>query len=200
MELDEIKNIWKEKKAGDVSIEPSLYNDLLSQIKKAEKKVIIRYVIMSFFMTFAFYVFTGILFSLKQYEDLTYVGIYLLLAAMISVFIIVWSTVIILKKGNISNQSIDFLKSVRKKLLRRRLIRKIIIPIYLAAITIGITLVYIEALSPYTILTRILVHILVVLLILGISIIAYKRERKRDERIFKPIENRINELLKDYDK
>lgn len=200
MEFDELKDIWKENKAKDISIEPAKYDGLISQVKKAEKKVIIRYIVMTFFMSFAFYVFIGKLISYKRYDDLTYAGIYLLLIAMTSVGIMVWSTVIILKKNNISNPSIEFLKNINRKLKRRTLIKKIIIPIYLAAITLGITLVYIEVLEPFTMYMRIFLHILVLIFIYGVSVIATKRENKLYERTYKPIENKINELLSEYEK
>ncbi|MEO8512587.1 MAG: hypothetical protein ABI543_03435 [Ignavibacteria bacterium] len=198
MEFDELKDIWKENKAKNISIEPAEYNGLISRIKKAEKKVIIRYLVMSFFMAFAFYVFIGKILSVKHYDELTYIGMYLLLAAMLSVFIMVWSTVIILKKNNISNPSIDFLKNISRKLKRRTLIKKIIIPIYLAAITVGITLVYIEVLAPFTIYMRIFLHILVLIFIYGVSVIATKRENRLYEKTYKPIELKINELLNEY--
>lgn len=200
MEFEKLKDIWKENKAKNTSIEPAEYDDLISQVKKAEKKVIIRYIVMTFFMSFAFYVFIEKLLSVKKYDDLTYIGIYLLLAAMISVGVMVWSTVIILKKNNISNPSIDFLKNINRKLKRRTLIKKIIIPVYLAAITVGITLVYIEVLEPFTAYLRILLHILVLIFIYAVSIIATKRENKLYERTYKPIELKINELLNEYEK
>ncbi len=200
MEFEELKDIWKENKAKNTSIEPAEYDDLISQVKKAEKKVVIRYIVMTFFMSFAFYVFIEKLLSVKRYDDLTYTGIYLLLAAMISVGVMVWSTVIILKKNNISNPSIDFLKNINRKLKRRTLIKKIIIPVYLAAITVGITLVYIEVLEPFTAYVRILLHILVLIFIYAVSIIATKRENKLYERTYKPIELKINELLSEYEK
>ena len=200
MEFEKLKDIWKENKAKNISIEPAEYDDLISQVKKAEKKVIIRYIVMTFFMSFAFYVFIEKLLSVKKYDDLTYIGIYLLLAAMISVGVMVWSTVIILKKNNISNPSIDFLKNINRKLKRRTLIKKIIIPVYLAAITVGITLVYIEVLEPFTAYLRILLHILVLIFIYAVSIIATKRENKLYERTYKPIELKINELLNEYEK
>ncbi len=198
MEFDELKNIWKENKAKNISIEPAEYDGLISGIKKAEKKVITRYLVMSFFMAFAFYIFIGKILSIKHYNELTYIGMYLLLAAMLSVFIMVWSTVIILKKNNISNPSIDFLKNISRKLKRRTLIKKIIIPIYLAAITVGITLVYIEVLAPFTIYMRIFLHILVLIFIFGVSVIATKRENRLYEKTYKPIELKINELLSEY--
>lgn len=200
MEFDELKDIWKENKAKDISIEPAKYDGLITQLKKAEKKVIIRYIVMTFFMSFAFYVFIDKLLSFKRYDDLTYIGIYLLLIAMVSVGVMVWSTVIILKKNNIINPSVEFLKNINGKFRRRKLIRKVIIPIYLATITVGITLVYIEVLSPLAMYLRIIIHILVVIFILGISKLATKREDRRYERTVKPIETKINELLSEYEK
>lgn len=199
MEFEELKDIWKENKAKNISIESAKYDSLILQVKKTEKKVIIRYIAMTFFMSFAFYVFVGKLLSYKHYDGLTYIGIYLLLAAMTSVGIMVWSTVIILKKNNIINPSIEFLKNINRKFKRRRLIRKVIIPVYLATITVGITLIYIEVLSPLEMYIRIIIHVFVIIFILGISKFATMREDRRYERTVKPIETKINELLSEYE-
>lgn len=198
MELDELKNIWKENKAKDIIPGKLDYESLLAKLRKAERKVYIRYILMTFFMAVAFYTLGGKVLSLKKYDDLTYAGIYLIFAAMISVGIMVWSTVIILSKNDTTSPGIDFLKKVKKKFNRRRLIRKIVIPVYLFAITIGISLVYIEVFSPYSTATRIAVHVGVVIFLLAISFLARRREIARDKRVYAPIEEQIDSLLKEY--
>ena len=200
MELDDLKNIWKEKKGNNLSAEPVEYDGLIETLKKAEKNVIIRYIFMSIFMAITVGVFISQFFGPKAFNDLTYFGIYLLLTAMLLVFLMVWSTAIIMKKDNISDPGIDFLKSVRKKFNRRNMIRKIVIPIYLAAITIGVSLVYVEILSRYSLTIRILAHILVIVFIVTISVIASRQEKKRYEKTYKPIEARLDELLAEYEK
>lgn len=199
MEFEELKDIWKENKAKDIRFKPGEYDDIISNLRRSERKVIIRYIFMTFFMSYAFYIFIGKLIGFKRYDDLTYIGIYLLLIAMVSVGVMVWSTVIILKKNNIINPSVDFLKNINRKFRRRKLIRKVIIPVYMATITLGITLIYIEVLSSVELYLRILIHILVVIIILGISKFATIREDRRYERTVKPIETKINELLSEYE-
>lgn len=199
MEIDDLKNIWKENTSRNTAPDSGSGSSLIETLKKAERKVLARYLLMSFFMAFAFYILGGKVLSLKQYDNLTYTGMYLLFAAMIAVFTIVWSTFIIFRKNDISNPSIEFLKSIKKKFERRKMIRRIIIPVYLAAITLGITLVYIEVLSPLETFMRVLIHIFVVVFILAVSYLASKREKRRYERTYKLIEGRIDELLKDYD-
>jgi len=198
MELDELKNIWKENKAKDISPDTLNYESLITKLRKAEKKVLFRYLLMTFFMAFAFYTLGGKVLSHKRYDDLTYAGFYLLFTAMISVGIMVWSTLIILNKKNIANPSYEFLLRVKKKFSRRRIIRKIVIPIYLFAITLGVSLIYIEVFAPFSMTTRIIVHITVIVFILAISFIARRREMIRDERTYKPIEEQIDSILKEY--
>lgn len=198
MEIDELKNIWKESKTNNIKSSGDEYESMISKLRKAERKVLVRYSIMTFFMAFAFYMLGGKVLSYKKYDDLTYAGFYLLFAAMLSVGIMVWSTVIILKKNNITNPGLDFLKQVKNKFNRRKLIRKIVIPIYLAAITVGVSLIYLEVFSLYSITARIIIHIAVVVFILVISYIASKREKMRDEKIYKPIEEQIDGLIKEY--
>lgn len=198
MEIDELKNIWKENKAGTIGGKPAEYESLLSKLRKAEKKVLFRYMLMTFFMTFAFYTLGGKVFSHKRYDDLTYAGFYLLFTAMISVAIMVWSTLIILNKKNIANPSHEFLLRVKKKFNRRRVIRKIVIPVYLFAITLGVSLIYLEVFAPFSLTTRIIVHISVIVFILSVSFIARRREMIRDEKTYKPLEEQIDNILKEY--
>lgn len=198
MEIDELKNIWKENKAADSGTKPAEYESLVTRLRKAEKKVLFRYLLMTFFMAFAFYTLGGKVLSHKKYDDLTYAGFYLLFTAMISVGIMVWSTLIILNKKNIANPSHEFLLRVKKKFSRRRIIRKIVIPVYLFAITLGISLIYLEVFAPFSLTTRIIVHIAVIVFILAVSFIARKREMIREERTYKPLEEQIDSILKEY--
>ena len=197
MEIDDLKNIYKEKKATAEFTATGEYDSLMTQLRRSERKVWIRSGLMTFFMLFAVYTLGGRAMSTKQYDPLTYAGFYLIFAAMAAVFIFVWSSVIVLRKKEVVTPSIQFLKKARRKLARRSLIRKIVIPVYLAAITIGITLVYIEVLAPLELLHRLLIHLLVIVFIVGISYIASRRERKRYETIYKPLEAQIDVLLKE---
>ncbi|NOS83964.1 MAG: hypothetical protein HOP31_02390 [Ignavibacteria bacterium] len=199
MEIDELKNIWKENKPGKSLPEKGMYESVMDVLKKAEKKVLLRYFLMSVFMLITFYFLGNVILGNNTFNDLSYAGFYLLFTAMIAVFFIVWSTAIIFRKNNISNPSIDFLKSVKKKFERRKMVRKIVIPVYLGAIITGITLVYIEVLADLDILIRLLIHFGVIVFVLIISYFVSKREKKRYEKTYKPIEDRIDELLKDYE-
>lgn len=199
MEIDELKNIWKENKPGRFLPGSGTNESVMNVLKKAERKVLFRYGLMSLFMLMTFYYIGNVIMRNNTFNELSYAGFYLLFTAMIAVFFIVWSTAIIFRRNNISNPSIEFLKSVKRKFERRKMIRKVIIPVYLAAITAGVTLVYIEVLSPLEIYLRILIHFLVVIFILAVSYFASKREKRMYEKVYKPIEERINALLQEYD-
>ncbi len=200
METDELKNIWKEQKAEGKNTSGNIYESIMEVLKKAERKTFARYILMTIFVAITIYTLGGKVLSLKHYQPLTYAGIYLLFAAMITVLIFVWSTIIIPKNKKISSPSIEFIKSIQVKFRRRRLIRRIVIPVYIAAIIVGVTLVYLEVLQDLTILNRILIHIGVIIFLLLLSWFASAREKKRYEKIYKPIEERIDELLEDYNK
>lgn len=199
MEIDELKNIWKENKPAKSAPDKGMYESVMDVLKKAERKVLFRYGLMSIFMLITFYFLGNVILRNNTFNDLSYAGFYLLFAAMIAVFFMVWSTAIIFRKNHISEPSIDFLKSVKKKFDRRKMVRKIVIPVYLGAIITGITLVYIEVLSGLDILIRLLIHLGVIVFVLIISYFVSKREKKRYEKTYKPIEERIDELLKEYD-
>jgi len=197
MEIDDLKNIYKEKKASGDFTGTGEYDSLMSQLKKSERKQWLRNILMTFFMAFAVYILGGKVLSHKHYDTFTYAGIYLIFAAMAAVFIFVWSSAIVFRKKEVTTPSIQFLQMARKKLARRTLIRRIIIPIYLAAITVGITLVYIEVLSPLEMLYRLLLHLLAIVFIMLVSFIAVRRERKRYEKVYKPLQEQIERLLND---
>ncbi|HWA06447.1 MAG TPA: hypothetical protein VG961_07855 [Ignavibacteria bacterium] len=199
MEIDELKNIWKENKPGRSLSESGIYESVMDVLKKAERKILFRYGLMSVFMLITFYFLGNVIMRNNTFNDLSYAGFYLLFTAMIAVFFIVWSTAIIFRRNNISNPSIDFLKSVKKKFERRKMVRKIVIPIYLGAIITGVTLVYVEVLAGLETMTRILIHLSVVLFIIVISYFVSKREKKLYEKTYKPIEERIDGLLNDYE-
>lgn len=199
MEIDELKNIWKENKPAKSAPDKGMYESVMDVLKKAERKVLFRYGLMSIFMLITFYFLGNVILRNNTFNDLSYAGFYLLFTAMIAVLFVVWSTAIIFRKNNISNPSIEFLKGIKKKFERRKMIRKVIIPVYLAAITAGITLVYIEVLSPLEMYLRVLIHLLVVVFILAVSYIASKKEKRRYEKVYRPIEERINALLQEYD-
>ncbi len=200
MEIDDLKNIYKEKKASAEFNGPGQYDSLMTQLRRSERKVWIRSGLMTFFMLFAVYTLGGRAVSAKQYDPLTYAGFYLIFAAMAAVFVFVWSSVIVLRKKEVVTPSIQFLKKARRKLARRSLIRKIVIPVYLTAIIVGITLIYIEVLAPLDLIYRLLIHLLVIVFIIGISYIASRKERKRYETIYKPLESQIDVLLKEINR
>ncbi len=200
MEIDDLKNIYKGKKASAEFNGPGQYDSLMTQLRRSERKVWIRSGLMTFFMLFAVYTLGGRAVSAKQYDPLTYAGFYLIFAAMAAVFVFVWSSVIVLRKKEVVTPSIQFLKKARRKLARRSLIRKIVIPVYLTAIIVGITLIYIEVLAPLDLIYRLLIHLLVIVFIIGISYIASRKERKRYETIYRPLESQIDVLLKEINR
>jgi len=199
MEIDDLKNIFKEKKASGEFTGTGEYDSLITKLRKSERKVWVRSMLMTFFMGSAFYILGGKVLSLKQYETLTYAGMYLIFAAMAAVFLLVWSSVIIMRKKEMITPSVLFLQKVRRKLARRTLIRKTVIPVYLTAITVGVTLVYIEVLASLEMMYRLAIHLIVILFFLGVSYIASRRERTRYERVYKPMESQIDLLLNEME-
>lgn len=197
MEIDDLKNIYKEKKASAEFTGTGEYDSLMTQLRKSERKVWLRSIFMTFSMLFAVYVLGGKAISAKQYDPMTYAGFYLIFAAMAAVFVFVWSSIIVLRKKEVVKPSIQFLEKARRKLVRRSLIRKIVIPVYLAAIIVGITLIYIEVLATLDLLYRMLIHLLVVIFILAVSYLASRKERKRYETIYRPLQTQIEGLLKE---
>lgn len=195
MEINELKNIWKTQKAGNINANIKSYDSLIDGLRKNEKHVLKKYIIMSFFMLAAFNILLSKIFSIKQYEPLTYTGFYLILISMTAMFILLWSNIIFLGKKTLLAQNTDFLEKIQVKLKRRRIIRKIALPVYLLLISTGITFVFIEILRKLDTLPRVALHLGVIVFILGISYIASRKENKRYNEQLKPLERKINSII-----
>lgn len=197
MEIEEIKNIWKEQKARDNEVKTSgYYSSLLEQLEKNEKKTKRNYIYMSIILllTIAFIDRTAVE-SMHDKTFLTWTGfglIYLAMAAMITVS---WATVIKFKINSITESSMDFLKRAKEKLTLRNKIRTIGVPVYISLLTIGITFTYIQITGPMKTGYRILTFAVFYAFIISVSAAAYKKEKKKYIKNVKPIEDRINELL-----
>lgn len=197
MEINDIKNIWKEQKAIDVQIRTSEhYSGLLDQIKKNEKKTKRTYVFMSIIMLLTIYVIdkTAIE-NIPGKTVLTWIGFGLIFTAIVGMIYVSWSTVIKFKINNVTESSMDFLKQAKEKMALRNKIRTIGIPIYITVLTAGISLVYIQITAPMKIELRVLTFTLLYLFLIIITWISVRKEKKKYLRKVKPIEDKIDEFL-----
>lgn len=197
MEINDIKNIWKEQKAIDVQIRTSEhYSGLLDQIKKNEKKTKRTYVFMSIIMLLTIYVIdkTAIE-NIPGKTVLTWIGFGLIFTAIVGMIYVSWSTVIKFKINNVTESSMDFLKQAKEKMALRNKIRTIGIPIYITMLTAGISLVYIQITAPMKIELRVLTFTLLYLFLIIITWISVRKEKKKYLRKVKPIEDKIDEFL-----
>lgn len=197
MEINDIKNIWKEQKAVDVQIKTSEhYSSLLDQIKKNEKKTKRNYVFMSIIMLLTIYVIdkTAIE-NIPGKTTLTWIGFGLIFTAIIGMIYVSWSTVIKFRINNVTESSMDFLKMAKEKMDLRNKIRTIGIPVYISMLTVGISLTYIQITAPMKTEYRVLTFALLYLFLFIITVISVKKEKKKYLKKVKPIEDKINEFL-----
>lgn len=200
MEIEKIKNLWKEQKSKDVEVKSThYYTSLLDGLKRNEKKVKRNYIIMSISMLFTiFFIDKVAVESMTDKTILTWVGFGLIYLAIIAIIYVSWATVIKFDVNGITDSSLEFLRSAREKLRLRNKLRTIGIPVYTALLTIGITFVYIQVTALLELKYKIITYTLFYLFIGIITLVSYIREKKKYLKEVKPIEDQIDELTNDY--
>lgn len=200
MEIEKIKNLWKEQKSKDIEVKSThYYTSLLDGLKRNEKKVKRNYIIMSISMLFTiFFIDKVAVESMTDKTILTWVGFGLIYLAIIAIIYVSWATVIKFDVNGITDSSLEFLRSAREKLRLRNKLRTIGIPVYTALLTIGITFVYIQVTALMELKYKIITYTLFYLFIGIITLVSYIREKKKYLKEVKPIEDQIDELTNDY--
>ncbi|MBE2227326.1 MAG: hypothetical protein IAE93_08295 [Ignavibacteria bacterium] len=200
MEIEEIKNLWKEQKTRDIEIKSTqYYTSLLDGLKKNEKKVKRNYIIMSIVMLFTiFFIDKVAVESMTDKTMLTWAGFWMIYLAIAAIIYVSWATVIKFDVKGLTESSLEFLKTAREKLRLRNRLRTIGIPVYTALLTIGITFVYIQVTAPMELIYKVITYTLFYLLMAIITVFSYKREKKKYLNEVKPIEDKLDTLLNEH--
>ncbi|HAX48825.1 MAG TPA: hypothetical protein PK605_05685 [Ignavibacteria bacterium] len=200
MEIEEIKNLWKEQKTRDIEIKSTqYYTSLLDGLKKNEKKVKRNYIIMSIVMLFTiFFIDKVAVESMTDKTMLTWAGFWMIYLAIAAIIYVSWATVIKFDVKGLTESSLEFLKTAREKLRLRNRLRTIGIPVYTALLTIGITFVYIQVTAPMELIYKVITYTLFYLFMAIITVFSYKREKKKYLNEVKPIEDKLDTLLNEH--
>jgi len=200
LEIEEIKNLWKEQKTRDIEIKSTqYYTSLLDGLKKNEKKVKRNYIIMSIVMLFTiFFIDKVAVESMTDKTMLTWAGFWMIYLAIAAIIYVSWATVIKFDVKGLTESSLEFLKTAREKLRLRNRLRTIGIPVYTALLTIGITFVYIQVTAPMELIYKVITYTLFYLFIASITVFSYKREKKKYLNEVKPIEDKLDTLLNEH--
>jgi len=200
LEIEEIKNLWKEQKTRDIEIKSTqYYTSLLDGLKKNEKKVKRNYIIMSIVMLFTiFFIDKVAVESMTDKTMLTWAGFWMIYLAIAAIIYVSWATVIKFDVKGLTESSLEFLKTAREKLRLRNRLRTIGIPVYTALLTIGITFVYIQVTAPMELIYKVITYTLFYLFMAIITVFSYKREKKKYLNEVKPIEDKLDTLLNEH--
>jgi len=200
LEIEEIKNLWKEQKTRDIEIKSTqYYTSLLDGLKKNEKKVKRNYIIMSIVMLFTiFFIDKVAVESMTDKTMLTWAGFWMIYLAIAAIIYVSWATVIKFDVKGLTESSLEFLKTAREKLRLRNRLRTIGIPVYTALLTIGITFVYIQVTAPMELIYKVITYTLFYLFMAIITVFSYKREKKKYMNEVKPIEDKLDTLLNEH--
>ena len=200
MEIEEIKNLWKEQKTKDIEIRSTqYYTSLLDGLKKNEAKVKRNYIIMSIAMLFTiFFIDKVAVESMSDKTVLTWVGFGMIYLAIAAIIYVSWATVIKFDVKGLTDSSLEFLKTARDKLRLRNKLRTIGIPVYTVLLTLGITFVYIQVTAPMELMYKVITYTLFYLFMSVITVVSYKREKKKYLNEVKPIEDKLDTLLSEH--
>lgn len=199
MQIDAIKQIWKEQKAKDIEVRASEhYSSLLDEIKRNEKKIKRNYTLMSLVMIFTIIFIDKT--AIERMPDktwLTWAGYGLIFFAITAIVFVSWATVIKFKVNGVTESSLEFLKSAREKYRLRNKIRTTVVPLYLFTLTLGITLTYIQITEPLDFIIKFLIFFLLYLFIALVSFFTIKKEKRKYLKTIKPIEDKMDMLLQE---
>jgi hypothetical protein len=200
VEIEEIKNLWKEQKTKDIEIKSTqYYTSLLDGLKKNEAKVKRNYIIMSIAMLFTiFFIDKVAVESMSDKTVLTWVGFGMIYLAIAAIIYVSWATVIKFDVKGLTDTSLEFLKTAREKLRLRNKLRTIGIPVYTVLLTLGITFVYIQVTAPMELMYKVITYSLFYLFMAVITVFSYKREKKKYLNEVKPIEDKLDTLLSEH--
>jgi hypothetical protein len=200
VEIEEIKNLWKEQKTKDIEIRSTqYYTSLLDGLKKNEAKVKRNYIIMSIAMLFTiFFIDKVAVESMSDKTVLTWAGFGLIYLAIAAIIYVSWATVIKFDVKGLTDTSLEFLKTAREKLRLRNKLRTIGIPVYTVLLTLGITFVYIQVTAPMELMYKVITYSLFYLFMAVITVVSYKREKKKYLKEVKPIEDKLDTLLSEH--
>lgn len=197
MQIEEIKNIWKQQKAKDIEVQASEhYSSLLDELKKNEAKVKRNYILMTVIMilTIVFIDKTAVE-KMTNKTVVTWTGFGMIYLAILGILVVSWATVIKFKVNGVTESSLEFLKSAREKLKLRNKIRTTGIPVYIFFLTAGITLTYIQITEPMDFILKVSTFVLFYLFMFIVTFITIRKERKKYMEKVKPIEDKIDDLI-----
>jgi hypothetical protein len=197
MEIEEIKNLWKEQKTKDIEIKSTqYYSSLLDGLKTNETKVKRNYIIMSILLILTiFFIDTVAIENMVDKTPLTWIGFSMIFLAIVGIIYVSWATVIKIESGNLTEPSLEFLKTAREQLRLRNRLRTIGVPVYTLLLTVGISLVYIQVTAMMEFHYKVLVYSIFYLFLAVITIVSIIKEKKKYLREVKPIEDKIDTLL-----
>lgn len=200
MEIEEIKNLWKEQKTKDIEIKSTqYYTSLLDGLKKNEKKVKRNYIIMSIAMLFTiFFIDKVAVESMSDKTVLTWTGFGLIYLAIAAIVYVSWATVIKFDVNGLTDSSLEFLRTAREKLRLRNKLRTIGIPVYTVLLTLGITFVYIQVTAHMEMIYKVITYSVFYLFMAVITVVSYKREKNKYLKEVKPIEDKLDTLLSEH--
>jgi len=200
VEIEEIKNLWKEQKTKDIEIKSTqYYTSLLDGLKKNEKKVKRNYIIMSIAMLFTiFFIDKVAVESMSDKTVLTWTGFGLIYLAIAAIVYVSWATVIKFDVNGLTDSSLEFLRTAREKLRLRNKLRTIGIPVYTVLLTLGITFVYIQVTAHMEMIYKVITYSVFYLFMAVITVVSYKREKNKYLKEVKPIEDKLDTLLSEH--
>lgn len=195
MELDDLKNFWKNKTSGVTPVQSGDFLNIIDELRSNEKATKTKYIIASAAMAVELLVFLVLIFWGNIFSGMSLAGILLIITAVVLGGISIWSTNIIFTKSDLENPGIDFLKNITDKLERRKFMRIYLVPSYLIMIAFGVTMIFSQKLSTMELEWKVFIYFITYLYIILIYFFTSKRELKKEKNVIEPLKKNISILI-----
>ncbi|MEO1448811.1 MAG: hypothetical protein AAFV07_04745 [Bacteroidota bacterium] len=185
MEFESLQKKWQElgPKTGQENLQDS-QEKLMGPIQKLQRRIVFSCLTVSILFA-PMFVGMGAMYRNFGGEFWAFdLGITLIFLDMILALFFAWSTVITWRNKYLNLNNRDFMRKVKRSIIRRRQIKNRFMPIYLLLMVTGIHLVYLHMLRPVPLPTRIMMHVAMTLLVLIMYVVSYyfvAQKRKREE-------------------
>jgi hypothetical protein len=193
-EFDEVQKLWLS--IHQTQSEEDANKQLLASIREIENKWMRSNIWSTFWLTLTILFFGWILIFSPMQTIWGNGGLVLITIDMIVYILFLWQKRIHQFTTRKGKSIAGFIKFELNHLNRRKLILKIILPIYSFLLILGINLVYIDALKRGSLLFRLSLHIGVTVFIAVVVILMKRKEWRKFVSDTVPVYRQLNEVLR----
>lgn len=188
MNIDELKKDWKTRKTPveDVGIDQKL-SSRLDEYHQIQRKTRLNNVICSILFGCSIIFLWCVVYFMQEASWWVYSGILVLSVEMVLGSGFAWYRTSLKKADHIQVDSYTYITKAIQKLRYRKLFSRYIIPLYSLLLVTGINLVYVDVLSDYSMIWRLMIHFAVSLAIAVFVVLEFRKRIKKQRNEIDPM-------------